>query len=321
MSAMILALAPANFGEAGDWRACVAAARAVASAHGARVAAVLAGGTAAEAQAALSAGADKVWQLSGTPLAEPADPAQLATLFADALARPELSGFRLALLPVGGVGDAIAAPLAAQLNAVLLGFCASITLTETGVQAERPAYGARAHIQVTAAGPCLASLRAAEIEPGEAVGAVETLVLKTVPPLALPICRKDSGQQNANLEGAKIVVSGGRGIGGPEGFAQLADLATMLGGALGGSLPSVDAGWVPVARQVGQSGKFVTPNVYVAVGISGTPQHMAGINPHTRIVAINKDQDADIFRFAEIGLVAEWQQVVPALIERLKAKA
>ncbi len=321
MSAMILALAPVNFGDAADWRACVAAARAVAGTNNARVGAVLAGGSATDAQGALSAGADQVWLLSSAPLAEQADAAQLAALFGDALAHPELSGFRLALLPVGSLGDAIAAPLAAKQNAALLGFCAGVTLTETGVTAERPAYGGRALVQVTANGPCLASMRPTGGEPEGTSGTVNTLIMHTALPPALPIARRDSGVQNTSLEGAQIVVSGGRGIGGPEGFEQLADLATVLGGALGGSLPSVDAGWVPVARQVGQSGKFVTPRVYVAVGISGTPQHMAGIGLHTRIVAINKDQEADIFHFAEIGVVGEWQRVVPALIERLKATA
>ena len=321
MRTMILALTPVNLGDATDWRNCVAAARAVAEPHGASVGAVLVGGTAEDAQAALMAGADKIWLLSDAALAEQIDPAQFAALFADALALPDLSGFRLALLPVGGVGDAIAASLATKLNAALLGFCTSVTLTETGVTAERPAYGGRACLQVTVNGPCLASMRVAETEQGAETGTVETLILNTDLPPAPPISRRDSGVQNASLDGAKIVVSGGRGIGGPEGFVQLADLAAVLGGALGGSLPSVDAGWVPVARQVGQSGKFVTPDVYVAVGISGTPQHMAGISLHTRIVAINKEQDADIFRFAEIGLVGEWQQVVPALIQILKAQS
>jgi electron transfer flavoprotein alpha subunit len=143
--------------------------------------------------------------------------------------------------------------------------------------------------------------------------------LNSALPAALPVERRESGQQAANLEGARVVVSGGRGTGGEAGFASLSDLAACLGGALGGSLPTVDAGWVPVSRQVGQSGKFVAPDLYVAVGISGTPQHMAGIAAHTRILAINKEADANIFRFAEIGIVGDWRDVLPALIERLRA--
>lgn len=107
-------------------------------------------------------------------------------------------------------------------------------------------------------------------------------------------------------------------MGGDDGFKLLADIAECLGGAVGGSLPSVDAGWTPVASQVGQSGNFVTPEIYIAVGISGTPQHLAGISTNTKIVALNKDPDADIFRFAEIGVIADWRDVLPRLIERLR---
>ena len=94
---------------------------------------------------------------------------------------------------------------------------------------------------------------------------------------------------------------------------------TFRRGVGGGSLPAVDAGWVPVARQIGQSGKYIAPEVYVAVGISGTPQHLAGVGLETRILAINRDAEADIFRVAEIGVVADWQEVLPRLIEALRA--
>ena len=94
-------------------------------------------------------------------------------------------------------------------------------------------------------------------------------------------------EHNAPVDGAGIVVSGGRGIGDPAGFELLYEIAQQLGGAVGASLPAVDAGLAPVARQVGQSGKYVRPDIYLAVGISGTPQHMAGIDPHTRVVAVN----------------------------------
>jgi len=114
-------------------------------------------------------------------------------------------------------------------------------------------------------------------------------------------------------------VSGGRGMQGTEGFALLAQLAARFDAALGGSLPAVDAGWVPVTHQVGQSGKFVSPSVYVAVGISGTPQHLAGVSATTRIVAINNDADADIFRVADVGIVADWDTFIPALIARVDA--
>ena len=115
-----------------------------------------------------------------------------------------------------------------------------------------------------------------------------------------------------------MVVCGGRGMGGPEGFTQLQVLADLLGAALGGSLPAVDAGWVPVSHQVGQSGKYVAPALYVAVGLSGTPQHMAGVAPNTAILAINKDEEADIFRVARAGAVADWKALLPELIRQLQ---
>ena len=108
---------------------------------------------------------------------------------------------------------------------------------------------------------------------------------------------------------------------GDEGFALLAQLAQRLGASLGGSLPTVDAGWVPVARQIGQSGKFVNPRAYFTVGISGTPQHLAGVSTDTRIIAVNKDPEAPIFARAEVGVVAQWQDLLPELLKELAATA
>ena len=119
---------------------------------------------------------------------------------------------------------------------------------------------------------------------------------------------------HAPVDGARIVVSGGRGIGDPTGFELLYNIALQLdGAAVGASLPAVDAGLAPVARQVGQSGKYVRPDIYLAVGISGTPQHMAGIDPHTRVVAINADPEAPIFGMSRVGIVGDWKQILPAL--------
>jgi electron transfer flavoprotein alpha subunit len=118
-----------------------------------------------------------------------------------------------------------------------------------------------------------------------------------------------------------MVVSGGRGIGAPEGFDLLARIANLLGAGLGGSLPAVDAGWVPVAHQVGQSGKFVSPRVYFAVAISGTPQHLAGIAPSARIVALNNDKDAPIFQRCDVGVVGDWREILPLVMDELETSA
>ena len=125
-------------------------------------------------------------------------------------------------------------------------------------------------------------------------------------------------EQHARVEGARLVISGGRGIGSAQGFDLLYALAQHGGGAVSASLPAVDAGWAPVARQVGQSGKYIRPDLYVAIGISGTPQHMAGLDPLTRIAAINADPEAPIFKQAQVGIVGDWALVVPEILKVLQ---
>jgi electron transfer flavoprotein alpha subunit len=124
----------------------------------------------------------------------------------------------------------------------------------------------------------------------------------------------------AKLEEAQIIVSGGRGLGGPQGFAQIEELAAALGASVGASRAAVDAGWIPYAHQVGQTGKTVKPTVYIACGISGAVQHKAGMGTASLIIAINKDKDAPIFGFCDLGIVGDLNVVVPQLTAAVKRR-
>jgi electron transfer flavoprotein alpha subunit len=120
------------------------------------------------------------------------------------------------------------------------------------------------------------------------------------------------------LEDADVIVTGGRGIGGPEGFKQLEELAGFLHAAVGASRPPCDDGWVPTSYQVGLTGKIVAPTLYIAVAVSGASQHMAGCSGSKNIIAVNKDSEANIFKEARFGVVGDWKQIIPPFTEKVK---
>ncbi|HEY7269993.1 MAG TPA: electron transfer flavoprotein subunit alpha/FixB family protein [Dehalococcoidia bacterium] len=205
--------------------------------------------------------------------------------------------------------------------------CVDLSVDGGKLVMTRPVYGGNALAAYTSkTSPAVATVRAKSQEPLEAdasrAGEVKALSADIPAPRAKVIGREEVKSEGIRLEDAKVVVSGGRGLGSAEGFEALHQLANILGGAVGSSRAVVDLGWVPVAMQVGLTGKVVTPDLYIAVGISGASQHLAGITGVKNVVAVNKDKDADIFKVSRYGAVADWKPFMTAFIEecrRLKA--
>lgn len=304
----------------------LAAAGALAARHDASldVIEVLAAGASAAAPPPLAAPA--TWRRCTHPGLVRADADAVLALLPEALATAgaQPAAASLVLLPAGPAEE-LAARLAARLGGVALGRATAIELEGDQVRADRAAWGGRLvrtlHSGCARVVACWRP-RAAPVAP--AAGAVPATLLMHTLTAALPPAPRVEALAGSDalpaLEGARLVVAGGRGMQGEAGFAWLQSIAGRLGAALGGSLPAVDAGWVPVARQVGQSGRFVTPRTYFAVGISGTPQHLAGVSADSRIVAVNSDAAAPIFALAEVGVVAEWERLLPLLDERLATR-
>lgn len=264
------------------------------------------------------------WKLQHDRIAR-LDAVRIVPALLEALDAAQATRDALVLLPPGALTEECAALLAAQLQGAYLGRCTDVQLNDAEVQITRAGYGGRVNLRLASG----ASLCTATWRPARSAGADTASVAPDVHDLlltsrVLPLPQSSSIESTDRLpplENAKLVVSGGRGMQGEQGFALLTHIAERLGASLGGSLPTVDAGWVPVARQIGQSGKFVNPRVYFTVGISGTPQHLAGVSTDSRIIAVNKDAEAPIFARAEVGVVAEWQALLPELLKALNPPA
>ena len=194
------------------------------------------------------------------------------------------------------------------------------------VVATRPVYGGSAMAAVTfpGDGPQVGVMRGRAYEPAEQDASRTGDVVPITVDLSVSSNRVRNirtvaqASEGVRLEDADIVVAGGRGLGGPEPFEVLQQLTDVLGGAMGASRAACDAGWIDHSYQVGLTGRTITPNVYITVGISGASQHMAGCSGAKHIVAINKDREANIFKDASYGVVGDWEAVIPSFMETVR---
>jgi electron transfer flavoprotein alpha subunit len=226
------------------------------------------------------------------------------------------------------LGADLAPRLAFRLKVGIATACERVTIGDGTVRATRPCYGNKAReVLALAASPAIVTVRARMYEPLTPDAARRGEVVELAAPSgAAPATRvierrqEDAGT-SARLESANVIVAGGRGLGGPEGFAVLEHLASVLGGAVGASRVACDLGWCPPSWQIGLTGKTVTPDLYIAVGISGASHHMAGCGNSKTILAINSDPEAAIFREARFGVVGDYREIVPALAEAIAKRA
>lgn len=201
--------------------------------------------------------------------------------------------------------------------------CVALELKDGRLLMTRPVYGGNALAKYSSkTTPAVATLRAKAFEPLEPdpsrAGEIKSLSVDTSGAVSRIVSHTAMDSPGIRLEDASVVVAGGRGLGGTEAFEDLRELAKVLGGAVGASRAAVDSGWIPVAAQIGLTGKVVTPDLYIAIGISGASQHLSGITGARNIVAINRDRDADIFKVARFGAVVDWGTFLPAFTEACK---
>ena len=231
------------------------------------------------------------------------------------------------MFPQNYEGRDVMSRLSVKLDKTVLTNNVDIADSADGVVATTPIFGGNLLVTTafTGAGPHLVSFRPKSCAAESAGGAAAQVVAASVPDTGATGAAKVLSvhveeSTGPKLDEAEVVVSGGRGLGEAGKYTLVEDLAKVLKGAPGASRAIVDAGWVPYSYQVGQTGKVVKPNVYIAAGISGATQHMVGMKGSKNIIAINKDKEAPIFGVADLGIVGDVHKVLPQLIELLKSR-
>ncbi len=275
------------------------------------------------AQDAIASGADKVYVIDDPLLKDYQTDTYLSVM--EKVAKETAP--QIILMGQTSIGRDLAPSLAFRLETIATMDCIALEIDPDSKRLlqTKPVYGGNAQaIYTSETDPQIVTVRAKVMTPlapdtskkGEVVNieagldpaAIRTKVLEQVKEEIVGI----------KLEDATVVVSGGRGIGSPEGFKQLEELANLLKGAVGSSRPPCDNGWIADTQQVGLTGKIVTPDLYFAIGVSGASQHLAGCSSAKTIVAINKDPEANIFRVAHYGVVEDWKKVLPPFVEKIK---
>ena len=285
------------------------------------VAVVIGADTAAAVAAATSYGADQIIVVDGADFADYSTDAY-TNAFAELAAKYSPAAI---LFGATSNGRDLAPRLAARLGSGLAADCTAIERDDTGLVFTRPTYSGRMLSVIESIGdaPQMATIRSGIFKRGEpdasltadvvteavAAGTIRTTLLEKI---------SDAAEGAVKLEDAEVIVSGGRGLGNADNFALVKALADELGGVVGASRAAVDAEWISHSHQVGQTGKTVGPKLYIACGISGAIQHLAGMSGSDVVIAINRDADAPIFEIADYGIVGDLKTVLPLLTEKVK---
>lgn len=284
---------------------------------GAEVEAVLVGAEVNNADAVGGYGVSKVAHYKNAELEN-----YSSSAYAEAVAEyANESGADIVLFANTAMGKDLAPLVCVKIDAGIAMDCVAFEYESDNIVATRPVYAGKALLDVKLnSGKKVFTIRPNVFAAGEPSGDKAEVTVKDVasPNFASKVIELKKSEGKLDVAEADVIVSGGRGLKAPENFNLVEDLAETLGAAVGASRAVVDAGWRPHSEQVGQTGKTVSPTLYVAIGISGAIQHLAGMRSSKYIVAINKDKDAPIFQVADYGITGDAFEVVPALNEELK---